>query len=162
MLNGRQTRLGHGDEEYTLQHVTILRSTEHGQPDIRRGRSYHYQSLSTSSNRNDEISSSVEPNSRSLQDQKRDNQIFFPPPPTGTKSGIGLPARTRGALSALGLRRRTQTVFKPVNTSVAGMLMRVKELVSVAEVDRPLSKEEVRRERTPDRGFFVETSVRRL
>ncbi|RDA84012.1 hypothetical protein CP532_2919 [Ophiocordyceps camponoti-leonardi (nom. inval.)] len=50
---------------------------------------------------------------------------------TLNRSAIGLPARTRGALSALGLRRRTQTVFRPVNVSVAGMLMRVKELTAV-------------------------------
>jgi len=34
--------------------------------------------------------------------------------------------------------------------------MRVKELIAVSEVDKPLSKTEVKMERKPDAGFFVE------
>lgn len=77
------------------------------------------------------------------------------------RSAIGLPLRTRGVLAALGLRRRTQTVFKPVNPLFAGMIMKVKELVRVEEVERNLTKEEVKRERKPDEGFYVERPVRR-
>ncbi|CCE26859.1 hypothetical protein E4U22_003872 [Claviceps purpurea] len=77
------------------------------------------------------------------------------------RSAIGLPLRTRGVLAALGLRRRTQTVFKPVNPLFAGMIMKVKELVRVEEVERILTKDEVKRERKPDEGFYVERSVRR-
>ncbi|KAK3387713.1 hypothetical protein B0H63DRAFT_448526 [Podospora didyma] len=72
------------------------------------------------------------------------------------RSAIGLPKRTRGVLMALGLRRRSQTVFHPVSAQFAGMILKVKELVRVEEVDRALSNSEVKAERTPDTGFFVE------
>lgn len=72
------------------------------------------------------------------------------------RSAIGLPERTRGVLAALGLRRRSQTVFHPVHPQFAGMIMKVKELVRVEEVDRPLSKREVKAERQPDPGFYLE------
>jgi ribosomal protein L30 len=77
------------------------------------------------------------------------------------RSAIGLPARTRGVLAALGLRRRMQTVFHPVEPQSAGMILKVKELVRVTEVPRALSKAELKAERTPDPGFYVERSVRR-
>lgn len=78
------------------------------------------------------------------------------------RSAIGLPLRTRGVLAALGLRRRTQTVFHPVSPEFAGMIMKVKELVKVEEVDRALSKAEVKAARTPERGFWVEKAVPRV
>lgn len=40
---------------------------------------------------------------------------------------------------------------------MAGQIMKIKELVAVSEVDRPLSKEEVHRQRVPDPGFYVES-----
>lgn len=49
------------------------------------------------------------------------------------------------------------TVFYPVTPAVAGQIMKVKELVAVREVEKPLSKEEVHRERVPDPGFYVES-----
>ena len=77
------------------------------------------------------------------------------------RSAIGLPARTRGVLAALGLRRRSQTVFHPVEPQFAGMIMKVKELVRVQEVEEALSKAEVKAERTPDTGFYIEKAVPR-
>jgi large subunit ribosomal protein L30 len=77
------------------------------------------------------------------------------------RSAIGLPKRTRGVLEALGLHRRTQTVFHPVSPQFAGMIMKVKELVKVTEVEYPLTKEEVREERRPEPGFYVESAVPR-
>lgn len=59
-------------------------------------------------------------------------------------------------LAALGLHRRCQTVFHPAEPQFAGMIMKVKELVRVEEVGRRLSAAELRAERTPDRGFWVE------
>ena len=53
------------------------------------------------------------------------------------------------------------TVFFPVSPEVAGQVMRVKELVSVVEVDKPLSKEELREERRPDAGYYIESAVPR-
>ncbi|KAJ6779614.1 hypothetical protein PWT90_05628 [Aphanocladium album] len=73
------------------------------------------------------------------------------------RSAIGLPERTRGVLAALGLRRRMQTVFHPAEPQFAGMIFKVKELVRVAEVERPLSKKEVKAQRTPEAGFWVES-----
>ena len=72
------------------------------------------------------------------------------------RSAIGLPATTRGALRALGLKKRNQVVFHPVEPHFAGMIMKVKELVRVEEVARKLSRDEVKKERTPDPGFWVE------
>jgi large subunit ribosomal protein L30 len=77
------------------------------------------------------------------------------------RSGIGLPKRTQGVLKALGLRRRMKTVFYPVTPEVAGQIMRVKELVAVEEVDKPMTKEELREERRPEPGFYIESAVQR-
>jgi ribosomal protein L30 len=78
------------------------------------------------------------------------------------RSAIGLPERTRGVLAALGLRRRMQTVFHPVEPQFAGMIFKVKELVRVAEVQERLSKREVKARRTPDTGFYIEKAVARM
>ena len=72
------------------------------------------------------------------------------------RSAIGLPAKSAKVLRALGLRKRMSTVFHPVSPHVVGQIMRVKELVAVAEVDQSLTKSEVRAERKPDQGFYVE------
>ncbi|TLD25299.1 hypothetical protein PspLS_05995 [Pyricularia sp. CBS 133598] len=77
------------------------------------------------------------------------------------RSAIGLPERTRGVLAALGLRRRGMTVFHPVSGQVAGMIMKVKELVRVEEVEHAKTKFELKAERKPDPGFYVEKAVRR-
>ena len=77
------------------------------------------------------------------------------------RSAIGLPQRTHGVLAALGLRKRNQTVFHPVSPQFAGMIMKVKELVRVEEVDRALTPAEMRAERRPDPGFWLEKAVPR-
>ncbi len=77
------------------------------------------------------------------------------------RSGIGLPKRTQGVLKALGLRHRMRTVFYPVSPEVAGQIMKVKELVAVEEVDKALTREELRAERKPDPGFYIESAVPR-
>lgn len=48
------------------------------------------------------------------------------------------------------------TVFHPVTPDVVGQIMKVKELIAVAEVDRPLTKTELKAERKPDTGFYIE------
>lgn len=78
------------------------------------------------------------------------------------RSAIGLPQRTRDVLASLGLRRRSQTVFHPVHPQFAGMIMKVKELVKVEEVDRALTKTELRDERRPEPGFYIESAARRI
>lgn len=77
------------------------------------------------------------------------------------RSAIGLPKRTTGVLKALGLRTRMKTVFYPVTPEVAGQIMKVKELVAVQEVDKPMTQEELRDERRPDAGYYIETAVPR-
>lgn len=77
------------------------------------------------------------------------------------RSHIGMPQRTRDVLAALGLHKRGKTVFHPVHPQFAGMIMKVKELVKVEEVDRRLSAAEMRAERRPDPGFWVEKRVER-
>ena len=54
-----------------------------------------------------------------------------------------------------------RTVFHPVTPEVAGQIMKVKELVVVSEVERALSKDEVKAQRTPDPGYYIETPVPR-
>ncbi|RMD39970.1 hypothetical protein DV735_g5154, partial [Chaetothyriales sp. CBS 134920] len=72
------------------------------------------------------------------------------------RSAIGLPAKSGNVLKALGLRKRMATVFHPVTPSIAGQIMRVKELVAVSEVDKPKTKQEVHQERVPDPGFYID------
>lgn len=72
------------------------------------------------------------------------------------RSGIGLPKRINGVLAALGLRKRMQTVFHPVSPTVAGQIMKVKELVAVSEVEDRLSKDQMKASRKPDPGYYVE------
>lgn len=67
-----------------------------------------------------------------------------------------MPAKVQGVLKALGLRKRMTTVYQPVTPSVAGQIMRIKELVDVKEVDQPLTKEQMRAARKPDPGYYVE------
>jgi large subunit ribosomal protein L30 len=73
------------------------------------------------------------------------------------RSAIGLPEKSTNVLKALGLRKRMATVFHPVSPSVAGQIMRVKELVAVSEVDKPMTKVEVHEERKPNPGFYIES-----
>ncbi|KAH6682975.1 hypothetical protein B0J14DRAFT_499641 [Halenospora varia] len=72
------------------------------------------------------------------------------------RSGIGLTKRTQGVLKALGLRHRMTTVFYPVTSEVAGQIMKVKELIDVQEVDKPLTRAELKAERRPEPGFYLE------
>lgn len=51
------------------------------------------------------------------------------------------------------------TVFHEVSPTVAGQIMRIKELIAVAEVDEALTKQELKSERKPDTGFYVEKRI---
>jgi large subunit ribosomal protein L30 len=72
------------------------------------------------------------------------------------RSAIGLPYKTRGVLTALGLKKRMRTVFQPISQSVAGQIMKVKELVDVEEVEEKYTQTQIRIARRPDPGFYVE------
>lgn len=77
------------------------------------------------------------------------------------RSGIGLTKRTNGVLRALGLRKRMKTVFLPVSPEIAGQVMKVKELVSVTEVEKALTIDELKAERKPHPGFYIEKAMPR-
>jgi len=53
------------------------------------------------------------------------------------------------------------TVFYPVTPEVAGQIMKVKELVSVQEVDRALTRAELKAESKPEYGFYMEKPMPR-
>lgn len=75
------------------------------------------------------------------------------------RSSIGLPKKIQGVLNALGLRKRMATVFKPINPSTAGQIMKIKELVAVSEVEEALTEADMRERRKPDPGYYIETPV---
>ncbi|ABY35596.1 MULTISPECIES: 50S ribosomal protein L30 [Chloroflexus] len=54
---------------------------------------------------------------------------------TYVKSAIGYARDQKETLAALGLRRLNQSVLKPDNPSVRGMLFKVQHLVKVEEVE---------------------------
>jgi len=72
------------------------------------------------------------------------------------RSGIGMTERQNGVLKALGLRKRMKTVYHPVTRDTAGMIMKVKELLAVSEVERPLTKAETHARRKPPVGYVIE------
>jgi hypothetical protein len=49
-----------------------------------------------------------------------------------------------------------RTVFHPVSQDVAGQIMKVKELVAVSEVEKAMTKQELKESRRPDPGFYIE------
>src|SRR5216683_4503995 len=73
------------------------------------------------------------------------------------RSGISLGKRIQGTLSALGLRRRMQTVYHPHTPEAAGMILAVKELVEVQNVPSSAVRTagQQRAERKAPRGFTV-------
>lgn len=71
-----------------------------------------------------------------------------------------MPLKTQGVLKALGLRKRMTTVYHPVSQSVAGQIMRIKELVDVKEVQSAMSRDEMRAARRPDPGYYIEQRAR--
>lgn len=52
-----------------------------------------------------------------------------------------------------------KTVFHPVSTDVAGQIMKVKELISVTEVDQAFTQQEMKKQRQPDPGYYLERAV---
>ena len=83
--------------------------------------------------------------------------------PDGDGWGVGVGADNRRPVRAgcFVRRRRQQTVFHPVEPQFAGMIMKVKELVRVEEVEKRLTREELKAERKPDPGFWIEKAVPR-
>ncbi|KAI8150184.1 hypothetical protein BJV82DRAFT_662272 [Fennellomyces sp. T-0311] len=61
---------------------------------------------------------------------------------TLTRSTIGLSKDYRAAAKTLGLVRLHQTSYQPVNPSTAGLILKLKEIVRVENVDRVPDKSE--------------------
>jgi large subunit ribosomal protein L30 len=72
------------------------------------------------------------------------------------RSGIGLPKRRNDTLVALGLRKRFRTVYKPINPQIAGLLLRVKELIRLEIVDSVETRGDQREKRKAQKGYIVE------
>ncbi|KAN0066565.1 hypothetical protein ACQY0O_000659 [Thecaphora frezii] len=52
------------------------------------------------------------------------------------RSGIGMPEKTNRILSSLGLKKRLQSIYRPIGPEMAGAILAVKELVHVDNVRR--------------------------
>ncbi|KDQ59127.1 hypothetical protein JAAARDRAFT_33858 [Jaapia argillacea MUCL 33604] len=74
------------------------------------------------------------------------------------RSPISLGDSIKATVATLGLTRRMQTVYHPISPECAGKILKIKELVEVANVpaSEVKSQEEQRRERRPTRGFSVQ------
>jgi large subunit ribosomal protein L30 len=73
------------------------------------------------------------------------------------RSGIGLSKQHTDTLVALGLRKRFRTVHKPVNPQIAGLLLRVKELVRLELVEETETKEALAVGVKSAKGYVVES-----
>ena len=70
---------------------------------------------------------------------------------TLVRSLIGIEKKKKQLIqTSLGLRRRLQTVYRPVSPHVAGQILQVKELVKVELANEIPSKRQ-----RPERGFKV-------
>ncbi|SOV09886.1 related to MRPL33 - mitochondrial ribosomal protein, large subunit [Ustilago sp. UG-2017a] len=52
------------------------------------------------------------------------------------RSGIGMPEKINRSLQGLGLKKRLQSVYRPIGPDMAGAILAVKELVHVENVRR--------------------------
>ncbi|QSL64043.1 hypothetical protein MERGE_000198 [Pneumocystis wakefieldiae] len=71
------------------------------------------------------------------------------------RSSIGLPRNIKRTLLSLGLRKRLSTVYLSISPIIAGKILKVKELVSVEEVDKRLTSIEMKKLRRPDKGWDI-------
>lgn len=74
-----------------------------------------------------------------------------------TGSYIGLPKNIKRTLLSLGLRKRLATVYHNISSITAGKILKVKELVSVEEVEERLTRQEMRFFRRPSKGYYIES-----
>jgi ribosomal protein L30 len=59
------------------------------------------------------------------------------------RSYIGLPKQTRDIIQTLGLKNRRQVVYKPIDAAMAGMILKLKEIVKVDLVSEIPKKEHI-------------------
>ncbi|KAI9474328.1 hypothetical protein BDB00DRAFT_860636 [Zychaea mexicana] len=74
---------------------------------------------------------------------------------TLTRSTIGLSKDYRAAAQTLGLFRLNQTSYQPVNPSTAGLILKLKEIVRVQNVDQIPEKTAVAAINKAERGYKV-------
>ena len=79
------------------------------------------------------------------------------------RSAIGLPKNKKATLESLGIFRRMQTVFHPHRPEFAGKILEVKELLEVQNVPASAvrTKEEMTRERRPNKGYEIVSRMER-
>lgn len=71
---------------------------------------------------------------------------------TLTRSTIGLSQDYRAAAKTLGLFRLNQSSYQPVNASTAGLILKLKEIVRVQNVDQIPEKSAAKK---TERGYKV-------
>ncbi|CAI2171935.1 16507_t:CDS:1 [Funneliformis geosporum] len=69
------------------------------------------------------------------------------------RSPIGLPSKRRLVVKALGLRRLQQTVYHSQTPYIAGMILKVKEILQVRNVKRIPAPEE--RKKRAENGYVI-------
>ncbi|ORZ01693.1 hypothetical protein BCR43DRAFT_487343 [Syncephalastrum racemosum] len=67
------------------------------------------------------------------------------------RSTIGLPKQDRATAKTLGLYRLNQTTYHPVSPSAAGLILKIKEIVKVENVEAIPEKSNTK----ADRGYEV-------
>lgn len=73
------------------------------------------------------------------------------------RSMIGLPKDKKNLLQkSLGFKKRLQTVYRPINNSVAGQLLAIKELIKIDMIDHePPTQKEMKEARKPAKGYEI-------
>jgi large subunit ribosomal protein L30 len=71
------------------------------------------------------------------------------------RSTIGLAPEFKAAAKTLGLHRSHQTVYRPANSTNAGLILKLKELVKVENVASIPTKEEIKVAAKAPRGYQI-------
>lgn len=99
---------------------------------------------------------SIKPNSKSVSQISHKNSSKIPNgffKITLRRSTIGLPLKLRRVVRALGLRRLQQTVYHSQTAYIAGMILKVKEILQVNNVKRIPAPEE--RKKRAKEGYVI-------
>ncbi|GBB84256.1 hypothetical protein RclHR1_10890003 [Rhizophagus clarus] len=98
---------------------------------------------------------SIKANSKSVSQISHQNSTKIPNgfyKITLRRSTIGLPLKLRKVVRALGLRRLQQSVYHSQTAYIAGMILKVKEILQVNNVKRIPSPEERKR---AEKGYVI-------
>lgn len=79
---------------------------------------------------------------------------------TLVRSAIGLHPTVRATVTALGFKRRMQTIYLRVDPKAIGKILKVKELVKLETVTEAQKREETKRRiRSHNRGYTIVENV---